>query len=318
MLESNYTMPTEFLLVGFTDYLPLGITLFMVFLIAYILTVVGNVGLIILVNIDSNLQTPMYYLLSNLSFLDICYSTSITPKMLVNFLTTRKSISPYGCALQMFFFCCFADAECLILAAMAYDRYAAICNPLLYPTLMSRRVCICFIVLAYFSGSMTSMVHVCLTFRLPFCGSNIINHFFCDIPPLLALSCADTHINELLLFALCGFIQTSTFIVIFISYFGILITVLSIKSSGGRSKAFSTCASHLIAVTLFYGTLLFMYLRPATSYSPNTDKVVAVFYTVVFPMFNPIIYSLRNKDVKNALRKFLERNWASNDNNLNH
>ncbi|XP_011382897.1 olfactory receptor 5AS1-like [Pteropus vampyrus] len=318
MLESNYTMPTEFLLVGFTDYLPLGITLFLVFLIAYILTVVGNVGLIILVNIDSNLQTPMYYLLSNLSFLDICYSTSITPKMLVNFLTTRKSISPYGCALQMFFFCCFADAECLILAAMAYDRYAAICNALLYPTLMSRRVCICFIVLAYFSGSMTSMVHVCLTFRLPFCGSNIINHFFCDIPPLLALSCADTHINELLLFALCGFIQTSTFIVIFISYFGILITVLSIKSSGGRSKAFSTCASHLIAVTLFYGTLLFMYLRPATSYSPNTDKVVAVFYTVVFPMFNPIIYSLRNKDVKNALRKFLERNWASNDNNLNH
>ncbi|XP_023381443.1 olfactory receptor 5AS1-like [Pteropus vampyrus] len=313
MLESNYTMPTEFLLVGFTDYLPFRITLFLVFLIAYILIVVGNVGLIILVNIDSNLQMPMYYLLSNLSFLDICYSASITHKMLVNFLTTRKSISPYGCAPEMFFFCCFADVECLILAAMAYDRYAAICNPLLYPTLMSRRVCICFIVLAYFSGSMTSMVHVCLTFRLPFCGSNIINTFFCDIPPLLALSCADTHINELLLFALCGFIQTSTFIVIFISYFGILITVLSIKSSGGRSKAFSTCASHLIAVTLFYGTLLFMYLRPTTSYSPNTDKVVAVFYTVIFPMFNPIIYSLRNKDVKNALRKFLERNWISNE-----
>lgn len=309
MLESNYTMPTEFLLVGFTDYLPLRIMLFLVFLIVYTLTVVGNMGLIILYNINPSLQTPMYYFLSNLSFLDISYSTAITPKMLVNFLASRRSISLFGCALQMFFFGCFADAECLILAAMAYDRYAAICNPLLYPTLMSSRVCVCIIMLAYLSGSMTSMVHVCLTFSLPFCGSNIVNHFFCDIPPLLALSCADTHINELLLFVLCGFIQTSTFMVIFISYFCILSTVLSIKSSGGRSKTFSTCASHLIAVTLFYGTLLFMYLRPTTSYSLNTDKVVAVFYTVVFPMFNPIIYSLRNKDVKNALQKLLARNW---------
>ncbi|XP_006877662.1 PREDICTED: olfactory receptor 5AS1-like [Chrysochloris asiatica] len=310
MLKNNYTMPTEFIFVGFTDYLPLRFTLFLVFFIVYALTVVGNMGLIILVNVDPSLQTPMYYFLSNLSFLDISYSTAITPKMLVNFLAARKSISLYGCALQMLFFACFADAECLILAAMAYDRYAAICNPLLYSTLMSKRVCFCFIMLAYFSGSITSLVHVCLTFRLPFCGSNVINHFFCDIPPLLALSCSDTHINELLLFALCGFIQTSTFVVIFISYFCILITVLSIKSSGGRSKTFSTCASHLIAVTLFYGTLLFMYLRPATSYSLNTDKVVAVFYTVVFPMFNPIIYSFRNKDVKNALKKFLGRYWT--------
>ncbi|KAK7801536.1 hypothetical protein U0070_003761 [Myodes glareolus] len=173
----------------------------------------------------------------------------------------------------MFFFACFADAECLILAAMAYDRYAAICNPLLYSTLVSRRVCFSLVMLAYFSGSMTSLVHVSLTFMLPYCSSNIVNHFFCDIPPLLALSCADTHINELLLFALCGTIQMSTFLVIVISYFCILITVLSIKSSGGRGKTFSTCASHLMAVTLFYGTLLFMYLRPTTSYSPDTDKV---------------------------------------------
>ncbi|XP_012381985.2 olfactory receptor 5AS1 [Dasypus novemcinctus] len=310
MLESNYTMPTEFIFVGFTEYLPLRITLFLLFLIVYTLTVVGNMGLMILVKINSSLQIPMYYFLSNLSFLDISYSTAITPKMLVNFLASKKSISSSGCAIQMFFFACFADAECLILAAMAYDRYAAICNPLLYSTLMSRRVCICFIVLAYFSGSVTSLVHVCFTFRLPFCDSNRVNHFFCDIPPLLALSCADTHINELLLFVLCGFIQSSTFIVIFISYFCILITVLSIKSPRGRSKTFSTCASHLIAVTLFYGTLLFMYLRPMTSYSLETDKVIAVFYTVVFPMFNPIIYSFRNKDVKNALKKLLERNWT--------
>nr|XP_017518278.2 olfactory receptor 5AS1-like [Manis javanica] len=311
MLESNYTTPTEFLLVGFTGYLPLRITLFLLFLIVYTLTVVGNMGLILLVNINSSLQTPMYFFLSHLSFLDISYSTTIAPKMLENFLASRNSISLSGCALQMFFFACFADAECLILAAMAYDRYAAICKPLLYPICMSRRVCVCFIILAYFSGIMTSMVHVCLTFRLPFCGSNIVNHFFCDIPPLLTLSCADTHINELLLFALCGFIQTSTFVLIFISYFCIFLTVLSIKSADGRGQTFSTCASHLTAVTLFYGALLFTYLRPSTSYSLDADKVVAIFYTVVFPMFNPMIYSFRNKDVKKALKKLVKTGLPS-------
>ncbi|KAM4848079.1 olfactory receptor 5AS1-like [Urocitellus parryii] len=312
MLGNNQTRPTEFLLVGFTDYLPLRFILFFVFFIVYALTVVGNVGLIVLAKVDSRLQTPMYYFLSNLSFLDISYSTTIAPKMLVNFLASRKRISFYGCALQMFFFACFADAECLVLAAMAYDRYTAICHPLLYPMLMSQRLCTSLIVLAYISGSMTSLVHVCLIVKLPFCGSNVINHFFCDIPPLLALSCADTHINELLLFILCGGIQTSTFVVIFISYFCILLTVLSMKSSEGRNKVFSTCASHLVAVTLFYGTLLFMYLRPTTSYSPESDKVVAVFYTVVFPMFNPIIYSFRNKDVKNALKKLCEKRVFKN------
>ncbi|XP_076784376.1 olfactory receptor 5AS1-like [Arvicanthis niloticus] len=307
MQYTNHTKPTEFIFIGFTDYQPLRFVLFLVFLIVYTLTLLGNMGLIILVNIDLSLQTPMYHFLSNLSFLDISYSTAIAPKMLVDVLASKKSISFYGCAIQMFFFACFADAECLILAAMAYDRYAAICNPLLYSTLVSRRVCFSLVVLAYFSGIVTSLVHVSLTFMLPYCRSNIVNHFFCDIPPLLALSCADTHINELLLFALCGTIQTSTFMVILISYFCILITVLRIKSTGGRSKTFSTCASHLIAVTLFYGTLLFMYLRPTTSYSPDTDKVVALFYTVVFPMLNPIIYSFRNKDVKNALKKLFDR-----------
>ncbi|XP_069888021.1 olfactory receptor 5AS1-like [Dipodomys merriami] len=304
MSEKNYSTPTEFIFVGFTDSLPLRITLFFIFLIIYSLTVVGNTGLIILINTVSSLQTPMYYFLGNLSFLDVSYSTAITPKMLVNFLASRKS-----CVVQMLFFACFADTECLLLAAMAYDRYAAICSPLLYSTLVSRRVCLGLIVLAYFCGSVTSLVHVSLTFRLPFCGSNVVNHFFCDIPPLLALACADTHINELLLFALCGTIQISTFLVIFVSYFRIFLTVLSIKSSGGRSKTFSTCASHLTAVTLFYGTLLFTYLRPTTSYGPDSDKVVAVFYTVVFPMFNPMIYSFRNKDVKNALKKLYERKW---------
>uniref|UniRef100_A0A8C0W5Y5 Olfactory receptor n=1 Tax=Castor canadensis TaxID=51338 RepID=A0A8C0W5Y5_CASCN len=295
MLETNYSEPIEFIFIGFTDYLFLRITLFLVFFIVYALTVVGNMSLIILVNIDSSLQTPMYYYLINLSFLDISCSTTIAPKMLVNFLSSKKSTSFHGCAVQMFFFACFADAECLILATMAYDRYAAICNPLLYSTLVSRRVCISLVVLAYSCGSVTSLVHVSLTFRPPFCDSNV---------------CLDTHINELLFFALCGAIQISSFLVIFIFYFCILLTVLSTKSSVRRSKTFSTCASHLITVTLFYGTLLFMYLRPTTSYSPDTDKVVAVFHTVVFPMFNPIIYSFRHKDVKHALKKLYERKWS--------
>ncbi|XP_042531609.1 olfactory receptor 5AS1-like [Dipodomys spectabilis] len=295
--------------VGFTDSLPLRITLFFIFLIVYSLTVVGNMGLIILVNAVSSLPTPVYYLLSNLSFLDVSCCIAITPKMVANFLASRKSISFYGCVAQMLFFACFAEAECLILAAMAYDRYAAICSPLLYCTLVSRRVCLGLIVLAYFCGSVTSLVHVSLTFWLPFCGSNVVNHFFCDIPPLLALACADTHLNELLLFALCGTIQISTFLVIFVSYFRILLTVLSIKSSGGRSKTFSTCASYLTAVTLFYGTLLFTYLRPTTSYGPDSDKVVVLFSTVTFPMFNLIIYSFRNKDVKNAIKKLYEQKW---------
>ncbi|KFO37951.1 olfactory receptor 5AS1 [Fukomys damarensis] len=307
LLESNYTRPAEFLFVGFTDDLPLRITLFVVFLVVYSLTVAGNLGLIILVRIDSSLRNPMYYFLSNLSFLDICYSTAITPEMLANFVASRKCISFQGCVLQMFFFACCADTECLLLAAMACDRFAAICHPLLYPTLMSPKVCLGLVVLAYLSGSVTWLVHVSLTFRLPYCGSNVIDHFFCDIPPLLALSCADTYINKLLLFSLCGFIQTGTFVVIFISYICILASVLHIKSSGSRSKTFSTCAAHLVVVTLFYGTLLFMYLRPAASYSPALDKVVALFYTVVFHMFNPIIYSFRNKDVKCALTKLFKR-----------
>ncbi|XP_011381507.1 olfactory receptor 5AS1-like [Pteropus vampyrus] len=247
----------------------------------------------------------MYYLLSYLSFLDSCYSTSITPKMLVNFLTTRKSFSPCGRALQMFFFCCFADAECLILAAIEYDCYAAICNPLLYPTLTSRGVYICSIVSAYFSGSRTSMVHVCLSFRLSFYGSNINNHFifFCDIPSLLALSRADTHINELLLFALCGFIAMFTFIIIMVSYIRIIIAIQRIRSAEGRRKAFSTCASHLTAVTLFYGSVTFSYIQPSSQYSLEQEKVSAVFYTLVIPMLNPLIYSLRNKDVKDAAKR---------------
>uniref|UniRef100_A0A674IZ15 Olfactory receptor n=2 Tax=Terrapene triunguis TaxID=2587831 RepID=A0A674IZ15_9SAUR len=307
MSRGNHTTVTEFILFGLTHCPEVEVVLFVLFLAIYVTTLVGNIGIIMLIHINSCLHTPMYFFLSNLAFLDLSYSSAIAPKMLVNFLAQSKTISFAGCAMQMYLFAAFADAECLILAAMAYDRYVSICNPLLYMAIMSRRICVSLIAGAYISGSVSSLVHTCLTFSLSFCGSNVINHFFCDIPPLIALSCSDTHINEILLFALCGFIQTSTFLVILISYAYVLAAILRIHSTEGRLKAFNTCTSHLMAVALFYGTLLFMYLRPSSSYSLDADKVVSVFYTVVFPMLNPLIYSLRNKEVKDALMKILER-----------
>ncbi|XP_028561869.2 olfactory receptor 5AS1-like [Podarcis muralis] len=307
MAKGNFTAVTEFILLGFTDRQEIKTILFVLFLAIFLATLVGNFGIITLIWISPSLHSPMYFFLNNLAFLDLSYSSTITPKMLANFIAERKSISFAGCIVQMFLFAAFADAECLLLAAMAYDRYMAICNPLLYPLFMSRKVCLCLVVGSYLTGSMTSLVHTCLTFRLSFCSSNVINHFFCDIPPLLALSCSNTHFNEILLFALCGFIQMSTFVLIIISYACILCTILRMPSTDGRLKAFSTCTSHLTAVALFYGTLLFMYLRPSSSYAMDTDKIISVFYTVVFPMVNPLIYCLRNKEVKDALKRTLER-----------
>ncbi|XP_048340491.1 olfactory receptor 5AS1-like [Sphaerodactylus townsendi] len=305
--KGNHTTVTEFILFGFTDHKEVQVVLFVLFLVIYIATFMGNIGIIILIWISPSLHTPMYFFLNNLAFLDLSYSSAITPKMLVNFLTGRKTISLAGCIVQMYLFASFADAECLLLAAMAYDRYMAICNPLLYPVLMSRKVCAWLVAGSYLTGSMSSLVHTYYTFHLSFCSSNVINHFFCDIPPLLALSCTNTHINEILLFALCGLIQSSTFLVILISYAYILCTVLRIQSVQGRHKAFSTCTSHLTAVVFYYGALLFTYLRPSSSYALDTDKIISVFYTMVFPMVNPLIYSLRNEEVKDTLKRILQR-----------
>lgn len=307
MPEENCTVLTEFILLGFTNRLEVEIPLFGLFLLIYTTTLVGNAGLILLVQLNTCLHTPMYYFLSSLSFLDLSCSSAIAPKMLVNLLAQRKTISLIGCATQMFLFAAFADAECLILAAMAYDRYVAVCHPLLYTVAMSRRVCTSLVAGAYLSGGLTSLVHTSFTFTLLFCSSNVINHFFCDIPPLLELSCSSTHVNEILLFTLCGFIQTSTFLTITVSYACILSTILRMRVAGSRHKAFYTCTSHLMAVGLFYGSLLFTYLQPSSSYSLDTDKVISAFYTVVFPMLNPLIYSLRNKEVKDALRRTVER-----------
>ncbi|XP_016279119.1 olfactory receptor 5I1 [Monodelphis domestica] len=305
MLEGNYTLVTEFILLGFPTSPGLQVVLFLVFLFMYSVILLGNIGLMMLIRLDPRLQTPMYFFLSNLSFVDLCYSSVIVPKMLVNFLSENKSISYYGCALQFYFFCTFADTESFILAAMAYDRYVAICNPLLYTIVMSRGICVWLIVLSYIGGNLSSLVHTSFAFILTYCDKNIINHFFCDLPPLLKLSCTDTSINELLLSTYGSSVEIICFIIIIVSYFFILLSVLKIRSSSGRKKTFSTCASHLTSVVIYQGTLLFIYSRPSYLYSPNSDKVISVFYTIVIPVLNPLIYSLRNKDVKDAAKKVL-------------
>ncbi|KAM9147513.1 olfactory receptor 5AR1-like [Pangshura tecta] len=307
MEKGNHSEATEFILLGLTDRPELQVPLFGVFLLIYGITLVGNGGVILLIMIDPRLHTPMYFFLSNLSFCDLCFSSIISPKLLLNFLAERKSISYTACAVQMNLSVIFTDVECLLLAVMAYDRYVAICNPLLYTVTMSRQLCKQLVVGAYAVGVVDSVIQTCFTFRLSFCSSNIINHFFCDIPPLLALSCSDTHINEIVLFAFTSCITAISFVPVLLSYVYIISTILQIRSAESRRKAFSTCSFHLTAVVLLFGTLLFMYLRPTSSYSMDTDKVASAFYTVAIPMLNPLIYSLRNMGVKDALRKEINR-----------
>ncbi|CAM2095179.1 unnamed protein product [Caretta caretta] len=307
MEEGNHSEATEFILSGLTDRPELQISLFAVFLLIYGFTLVGNGGMILLITIDPRLHTPMYFFLRNLSFCDLCFSSIISPKMLLNFLAKRKSISFTACAVQIYLSIIFGDVECLLLAVMAYDRYVAICNPLLYTVTMSRHFCKQLVAGAYTVGVVDSMLNTYFTFRLSFCSSNIINNFFCDVPPLLALSCSDTRINEIVMLVLICCIQVISFVTVFLSYVYITSTILQICSAEGRHKAFSTCTFHLTTVVLFYGTLLFMYLRPASSYSMDTDKVASVFYMLVIPMLNPLIYSLRNTEVKDALKKAINK-----------
>uniref|UniRef100_A0A674JHZ9 Olfactory receptor n=1 Tax=Terrapene triunguis TaxID=2587831 RepID=A0A674JHZ9_9SAUR len=301
MEKGNHSEATEFILSGLTDRVELQVPLFLVFLLIYGITLVGNGGMILLITIDPRLHTPMYFFLSNLSFCDLCYSSIVSPKMLLNFLAERKSISYTACAVQLYLTVVFADVECFLLAVMAYDRYVAICNPLLYTVTMSRQLCKQLVAGVYAVGVVDSMIYTCFTFRLSFCSSNIINHFFCDIPPLLALSCSDTRINEIVMFTLVCCIIISSLVTVLLSYVYITSTILQIRSAEGRRKAFSTCTFHLTSVVLLFGTLLFMYLRP------TSNKVASVFYTLVIPMLNPLIYSLRNTEVKDALRKAMNK-----------
>ncbi|XP_067406826.1 olfactory receptor 5AR1-like [Emydura macquarii macquarii] len=304
MGRGNQTAIDEFIFLGLTNQQYLQVPLFLVFLMVYVTTLVGNLGMIMLITLDSRLHTPMYFFLSNLSLIDLGCSTSVTPKFLESFLVKRKTISYAGCATQMFFCGFFMLADCIFLAVMAYDRYVAICNPLLYRVIMSQRICVQLAGGSYIVAIIVVSMHVASALSVQLC-SNMINHFFCDVPPILKLSCSSTVINEIVLFALCVFAGLSTMIFILISYLYILSSILRIRSAEGRRKAFSTCASHLMAITLFYGTMIFMYLRPASSYYLDQDKLVSLSYTVVIPMLNPLIYSLRNKEVKDASRRII-------------
>lgn len=305
---NNVTEITVFILLGFTDDFDMKIFLFILFLAIYLVTLMGNLGLVTLVIEDSRLHTPMYYFLTVLSLLDACFSTVLTPKMLVNFLSKNQSISLVGCAMQMLLFVTFGTTECFLLAAMAYDRYLAIYNPLLYTVRMSPRVYVPLIIASYAGEILHATIHTVATFSLSFCGSNEIRHVFCDIPPLLAISCSDTHLNQLLLFYCAGSIELVTILIVLVSYGFVLFAILKINSAKGRRKVFSTCGAHLTGVCIFHGTILFMYVRPSSNYTLEHDMVVSTLYTIVIPMLNPIIYSLRNKDVKEAMRKLLKKN----------
>ncbi|KAM8929733.1 putative olfactory receptor 5AK3 [Lycaon pictus] len=302
MEQNNGTKVTEFILLGFAGQHKSWHILFIAFLVIYVATLMGNIGMILLIKIDSRLHTPMYFFLQHLAFVDLCYTSAITPKMLQNLVETEQSISFIGCMVQLLVYGAFATTDCYILAAMAVDRYVAICNPLRYPTVMSQAVCIQLLVGSYFIGFLNASVNTSFAFALSFCKSNKINHFFCDEPPLLALSCSNIDFNIMLLTVFVGFNLMFTVLVVIFSYIYILAAILKISSAAGRKKAFSTCASHLTAVIIFYGTLSYMYLHHGTKESQEQEKMASVFYGIMIPMLNPLIYSLRNQDVKEALK----------------
>ncbi|XP_036786117.2 olfactory receptor 8B4 [Manis pentadactyla] len=306
MTRRNSSSVTEFILVRLSEQSELQIPLFLLFLGIYVFTVVGNLGLITLIGLNSSLHTPMYFFLFNLSFIDLCYSCVFTPKMLNDFMS-ENIISYVGCMTQLFFFCFFVNSECYVLVSMAYDRYVAICNPLLYVVTMSPQVCALLMFGSYMIGFVGALAHTGSMLRLTFCDSNIINHYLCEVLPLLLLSCTSTHVNELVFFIVVGGVITISSISIFISYALILSNILRIPSAEGRSKALSTCGSHIIAVALFFGSGAFTYLTNSFSGSTAQGKFASVFYTNVVPLLNPLIYSLRNKDVKLALGKTLKR-----------
>ncbi|XP_077627590.1 olfactory receptor 5L1-like [Crocuta crocuta] len=305
MDTGNCSSVSEFIFLGFTGAPELRVFLFLLFFLIYGVTVLGNLGMIAVIQVSSHLHTPMYFFLSHLSLVDFCYSTIIVPKVLSNILSKDKAISFLGCMVQFYLFCTYAITEVFLLAVMAYDRFVAICNPLLYTVTMSRNLCMELVSGCYLCGMACSLIHLCLALEIPSYRSNVIDHFFCDLPPLLSLACSDVTVNELLLYIVATVNEFTTIMVILTSYLLILITILRMHSAEGRRKAFSTCASHLTAILIFHGTILFTYFHPTSDNSMDTDKVATVFYTVVIPMLNPLIYSLRNKDVKEALKKLL-------------
>ncbi|XP_036077007.1 olfactory receptor 8B3-like [Rousettus aegyptiacus] len=307
MALRNGSVMTEFILMGLTDQPELQFPLFSLFLVMYVVTVLGNLVLMILIVLNSHLHTPMYFFLFNLSFTDLCYSSVFTPKMLINFISKKNIISYMGCMTQLFFSCFFVISECYVLTSMAYDRYVAICNPLLYNYVMSPKVCSNIILSSYLMAFSCSMAHTGCMLRLTFCDMNTINHYLCDILPMLQLSCTSTYINKLVLFILVSINITVPCLTLFVSYASIISSILRISSMEGRSKVFSTCSSHILAIVLFFGSGAFMYIQPSSAGSLGEKKISSIIYTNTVPMMNPLIYSLRNKDVRIALRKTLNR-----------
>ncbi|XP_012884536.1 PREDICTED: olfactory receptor 8K1 [Dipodomys ordii] len=308
MEKFNHTIipqVTEFILLGITNKPYLQVPLFGIFLTIYMVTVMGNLGMIVLTHAHSKLHTPMYFFLRHLSITDLGYSTVIGPKMMINFVVCKNIISFNGCAIQLAFFEIFIISELFILSAMAYDRFVAICKPLLYVIIMSEKVCWGLVLTSYLYSTFVSLLLTVKLFTSSFCGTNVIRYFYCDCLPLISMLCSDTHELELIILVFSGCNLLSSLLIVLISYLFILVAILRMNSAEGRYKAFSTCSSHLTVVVVFYGTLLFIYLKPKSSHAFDIDKMASVFYTLVIPMLNPLIYSLRNKEVKDALRRAL-------------
>ncbi|XP_005069301.1 olfactory receptor 143-like [Mesocricetus auratus] len=310
MSVENDSLVTEFIFMGLTDQPEFQLPLFFVFLLNYIVTVMGNLSLMILICLNSHLHTPMYFFLFNLSFVDFCYSLVCNPKMLMGFIS-EKSISYTGCMTQLFFFCFFGNSECYVLTAMAYDRYVAICKPLMYTILMSPKICSLLMLASYLMGFASAVAHTTCMIRLSFCDSNIINHYMCEIFPLLQLSCSSTYANELVSSLIACIVVIVSGLVILTSYASILLNIVRMSSATGWSKAMGTCGSHIVTVSLFYGSGLLTYVKPASTESVDQGKFFSVFYILVVPMLNPLIYSLRNKDVKLAARRTMMRSTNS-------
>ncbi|XP_040603899.1 olfactory receptor 1361-like [Mesocricetus auratus] len=309
MRGSNQSSVSEFLLLGLSRQPQQQQLLFLLFLVMYLVTVLGNLLIILAIGTDSHLHSPMYFFLSNLSFVDVCFSSTTVPKMLVNHILGSQTISFSGCLTQMYFLFELTDMDNFLLAVMAYDRYVAICHPLHYTTKMTHQLCALLVVGSWVVASLNALLHTLLMAQLSFCADNIIPHFFCDVTPLLKLSCSDTHLNELMILTegAVSVIMVTPFVCILISYIHITSAILRVSSPGGRWKAFSTCSSHLAVVGLFYGTIIAVYFSPSSAHSSEKDTAATVLYTVVTPMLNPFIYSLRNRDLKGALCKVVHR-----------
>ncbi|XP_035926199.2 olfactory receptor 5H2-like [Halichoerus grypus] len=308
METKNTTELEEFVLTGLTYQREWQIPLFLVFLVIYLITIVGNLSLIVLICNDPHLHIPMYLFLGSLAFVDAWISSTVSPKMLVNFFAKNKMISLSECMIQFFSFTVSATTECFLLATMAYDRYVAVCKPLLYPIIMTYRLSMQLLISSFVGGLFHAIIHIGFLFRLTFCNSNIIHHFYCDIMPLFKISCTDPSINILIVFIFSGSIQMLTILIVLISYTLILFIILKKKSLQGIRKAFSTCGAHLLSVSLYYGPLLFVYVCPGSAQADDQDMMDSLFYTIIIPFLNPMIYSLRNKKVIDSLRKMLKRN----------